>query len=211
MNILFIDDHKIFREGAGSLIEKLPLCSTLHYGGSVNDAINALDSLDLDILIFDLTLTDGSGIDILSHVNREKIPVKTVCLTINEELSVLYKLFSLGLTGFVTKNSGLMELENCLTNLSKGMIYIDQIMIKKMIRFRGKRISTGDAPGILSPREQQIYEQLIKEEGINDIAIKLCISQKTVENHKSSIYRKLGIKDKLSLLRFAAGEEMPDA
>lgn len=203
MNILFLDDHKIFRDGLVSLIKDEEFCRKIISCSTVDDAIKILENNKLDILIMDINLENESGFKLLDYLKNNKINLKIICLSMHEELEYLQEALALGVMSYVTKSAGYSELKHAILNVIEDNIYFDQKILKTLVNSLLFQVKKTSHMKVLTTREEEIFILLSKENTVEDISEKLFISSKTVENHRTSIYRKLGIKDRLSLIKIA--------
>ena len=203
MNFLFIDDHQIFREGVIPFIEELAICDKLHTAESVSQAKEALRTQKIDVLILDLNLNNEDGREVIDFSKGLETFPRIMCLTMEDDLNTLFELFSCGILGYVTKNSGLNELIRCIEGIVENRIFVDQAMLKRLVTSASNNVRFPNSVEILTNREYEIFNRLVSEDSVQEIATKLFISERTVENHRTSIYRKLNVKDRFSLMRYA--------
>lgn len=206
MRILVVDDHTMFREGVLDYLRKELFVSEAIGAESVEDAKNATIAEEPTLVVTDLSLPEKSGKELISWLRDTHPGVAVLVMTMHDELSSLRAAIELGARGYITKSSGYYELVQAIHRVTRGDYYLDQVMLTKLLHQIGRAEIAG--PSIspvedLTTREREIFELLLTEESAAAIGEKLFISEKTVENHRTSIYRKLGVHDRLSLFRFA--------
>ena len=207
MKILLLDDHKIFREGVSGFLKKEAFCDEVIQASTVEEARLRVEAGLPDVVVTDLSLPDEPGQNLLRWLTEEYPAVRSLCMTMHSEVSLMRDLFSAGAKGFVTKESGYKELVEGIRRVASGELYLDQVMLGRVLDYLGRERLVGEETdgslSSLSRREQEIFFLLVQDKEISEIGETLFISPKTVENHRTRIYKKLGVRDRLSLLRFA--------
>lgn len=205
MTVLFADDHQIFRESVSGFLEQESFCRQVVQASTVSEAVTKVADEKPDLIVTDLAFPEDTGRTLMGWVREHHAEIPVVCMTMHADVSLLREVFALGARGFVTKSSGYEELLQAVRAVSAGRIYLDQVMLSRMLDYldRGEAGDGGGALGELSGRERDIFFLLIQSHSIDEVAGELFISPKTVENHRSSIYRKLRVGDRLELMRFA--------
>lgn len=207
MTILLVDDHKIFREGVADFLLKESFCDAVIQASTVEEARRSVSAGPPDLVVTDLGLPDEPGLNLIRWLTEAHPEVRSLCMTMHTEVALMREVFSAGAKGFVTKESGYQELVEGVRRVSSGELYLDQVMLRRVLDYLGRGGVAGpgaDGPvGELSEREREIFHLLIEDKDAQQIGEALFISPKTVENHRTSIYRKLGVRDRLSLFQFA--------
>lgn len=213
MNILFVDDHTMFRDGLASFIKEDDRCNTLFTAPDTDTALSILETEQVDLVITDLNFPGGSGLDILDYM-KEKCPeTPGIVLSMLDDLEMIQAALLRGVRGYITKSSGFSSLSHAIEAVAAGGYHFDQQALAKITTFMIDRsvVETASSPKginlkLLSARQKEIFLLLAEGFKMEEIADELYISIKTVENHRSQIYRKLGVKDRLELHKLA--EEM---
>lgn len=217
MKLILADDHKIFRDGVLEFIRQENSCREAWGAASVDEARKLVAEKAPDILVSDLSFPKESGISLFQWCRREHPQVACLCLTMHGELSQLAEVLQTGVRGYVTKSSGYDELIDGILRVLRGEIFLDQFILNQALHslqreFGQKslpvaphleRIRQSDDLAALTPRERELFSLILQEKTLKEISGILHLSVKTVENHRSNIYRKLGIHDRLNLFRFA--------
>ena len=205
MTVLFADEHQIFRESVSGFLEQESFCRQVVQASTVSEAVTKVADEKPDLIVTDLAFPEDTGRTLMGWVREHHAEIPVVCMTMHADVSLLREVFALGARGFVTKSSGYEELLQAVRAVSAGRIYLDQVMLSRMLDYldRGEAGDGGGALGELSGRERDIFFLLIQSHSIDEVAGELFISPKTVENHRSSIYRKLRVGDRLELMRFS--------
>jgi len=202
-SILIADDHPIFRGGLRALIESDPSFSVVAEATDGEEAIASITSQRPEIAILDYNMPKLNGFAVLSEITKLKLDVIPVMLTMHNDEAMFAKAFELGVKGYVLKDSASVDIVNCLHAVSQGQIYTSAAVTT----FLYKRASRGQQPpdGLesLTPAERKILRMIADYKTSREIADELCVSVRTVENHRSNISSKLGVNGSHALIKFA--------
>jgi len=201
--ILIADDHPIFRSGLRSLIESDASFSVVAEATDGEQAVESIRNLQPDIAILDYNMPKLNGFAVLAEISKLQLDVIPVMLTMHNDEAMFAKAFELGVKGYVLKDSASVDIVNCLHAVGHGQIYTSAAVTT----FLYKRASRGPhAPeGLesLTPAERKILRMIADYKTSREIADELCVSVRTVENHRSNISSKLGVNGSHALIKFA--------
>jgi DNA-binding NarL/FixJ family response regulator len=217
ISVLLVDDHQMFRDSLIDFLANEFVCKEVQGAATVAEARTLIDAAPPDIAICDLNFPgEENGYDLIDWIKGNHPDIGILCLTMHSELQVLREVAQLEVRGFVTKSSGYNQLFQAVRSIATGGYYLDQVLLEKVMKDMGRsqgaprretdRGSTEAATPVLAEltaREREIFLLFVQGATLNTIADELYLSPKTVENHRSNIYRKLNIHDRLSLLGFA--------
>ena len=206
IRILIADDHAVFRSGLRALLEKEPDLEVVGETGNGFDTIHAIAESDVDILILDITMPGLPGPKVAEVVLKNKPDLGIVVLTMHEDEYYLQELFRLGVQAFVLKKSTGTDVVQAIRTAYKRDKYIDpaltNVVISSFVGRQPKKDKTGRL-NLTTPREQEVLTLLALGHTNAEIAEKLCISERTVETHRTNIMTKLELKSRAELVRFA--------
>ena len=157
----------------------------------------------------DISLPDGSGIEVTRNI-RELLPeTRVVILSMHSRIDYITKAFQAGATGYIVKESATEKLLECLETVSKGEHFMDSSLhykvVENVMKSREQEAKITDAGyNALTRREQEVMRLLAQGLSSKKIAEKLFISPKTVKNHRSNIMNKLDLHSTVELVRYAA-------
>ena len=207
VKILLVDDHRVLRDSVSGFLAQEPFCSAVVAVGTAAEAKTILAKGGTDVLLCDLSLAGDHGLALIEWSQVHHPDTACLCLTMHGELSMLRQALAVGARGFVTKSTGYEELRQGIITVADGGMYLDQTMLTKVLhRFTGSpgtESGSRDPLAVLTEREREVFYLLLEDLSPGEVAENLNISTKTVENHRSSIFRKLDVHDRLSLFRFA--------
>jgi DNA-binding NarL/FixJ family response regulator len=207
--ILIVDDHPLFREGLKALLARYVEYTVVGEAGSGREGLRLTAELEPDLVLMDISLPDLSGIEATHSIRQEHPGVRVAILSMHAKIDYITEAFRAGATGYVVKESASERLVACLNALSRGEYFIDASLshkvVESLMRFDSKQAQVSDPGyGSLTPREQQVLRMLAEGLAAKDIADRLCISPKTVENHRTNIMNKLDLHSSMELVRYAA-------
>jgi DNA-binding NarL/FixJ family response regulator len=205
INILIVDDHPIFRRGLHNIIE---LEKNMHVIGDVGDgeaAIEFLKDHTVDVAILDLDMPKMNGLEFAQTVEKRNIPVRIIILTMHKEERLFNRAIDLGVLGFVSKENAAAEIARGIREVAKGNNFVCSMFSDFLIQRGGYRSTyPKQATGLdlLTMTERKVLKLIAENMSSKNIAEKLSISPKTVDNHRTNICAKLSIHGSHALLRF---------
>jgi DNA-binding NarL/FixJ family response regulator len=207
--ILIIDDHPLFREGLKAIIRSDNRFEVIGEAGSGREGLRLAKELKPDLALVDMSLPDQSGIQLTRELKNASLKTHIMIITMHSKLDYIVKAFQAGATGYVVKESAPERLIQGMDTVLEGEYFMDSSVsnkvVEKLMRLPGKEIKISDAKyETLTSREQEITVLLAEGLSSKEIAEKLFISPKTVENHRSNIFCKLNLHSTIELIRYAA-------
>jgi two-component system response regulator NreC len=209
--ILIADDHAVFRSGLKVLLENEPDLEVVGETGNGFDTIRAVAEKDLDVLLLDVTMPGLAGSKVAEAVLKDKPNLAIVVLTMHEDEYYLQEFFRLGVRAYVLKKSTGTDVVQAIRAAMKGEQYIDPALASLVISSyvgRQPRKPKAERLDILTPRELEVVTLLAYGHTNAEIAEKLCISERTVETHRTNIMTKMEFKSRAELVRFAIDNGM---
>jgi DNA-binding NarL/FixJ family response regulator len=207
--ILIVDDHPLFREGLVSLLSKQSGFKVIGEATEGEEGVSMARKHTPDLVIMDISLPDIRGTDATRYI-RESLPhTKVIMLSIHSKIDYITDAFKAGASAYLTKETTGEKLVECLQTVVRGEYYMDSVVsqsvVKNLLMTEEEKGRYQDPTyGTLTPREQEIMRLIAEGFSTKQIAEKLFISQKTVENHRTSIFSKLDIHSTIELVRYAA-------
>jgi DNA-binding NarL/FixJ family response regulator len=207
--ILIVDDHPLFREGLKSLLAKQASYEVAGEAGSGEEGLRKAKEIRPDLVIMDIGLPDVSGIDITRHLREALAESRVVILSMHLKIDYITKAFRAGATGYITKESATERLLECLESVSKGEYFIDPSLahevVESLMKSEEEEVKSANSGySTLTRREREVMCLLAEGLSTTEVAEKLFISRKTVENHRSNILSKLDLHSTVELVRYAA-------
>ncbi len=207
--ILIVDDHPMFREGLKSIIARNPELEVVGETGKGKDVLELAKNLQPDLVVLDISLPDGSGIDLSRELKGILPEIQTLIVSMHTKIDYISSAFQAGAKGYVVKDAPSEKILQALDLVSRGEYFLDSSIapqvVERLTKDSGGSAKISDASyASLTPREQEILRLLAEGQAVKKIAHRLCISVKTVENHRTNIMTKLDLHSTMELVRYAA-------
>lgn len=206
IKVLIADDHTMVRQGLKQILELEQDITVVAQASNGEEAIELASSYSPDVILMDINMPVLNGIQAIKELKQRQNPSKVIVLTIHEDREYLFKTLQMGAEGYVLKDAEPSVLINAIRNVSEGQSFIQPNMTRELVReFNRVTLNDKEKPddGNLTTREIEVLE-LIAEGMINkEIAKQLYISEKTVKNHVSNIFKKLNVSDRTQAAIYA--------
>lgn len=201
INVLLADDHMMVREGIHQLLE---LEENICVVGEVGDGLECIEEivrLNPDVVVLDINMPKMDGISVLKQIRGMNLQCKIIILTFYNEVNIIQNAIELGANGYILKEANSSLLVKAINIVTTGERYI-QPSIAAMLR-QHKVTSHQKSAEILTKRELEIIKLLVSGMYNKEIADNLHISEKTVKNHISSIFKKINVSDRTQAAVYA--------
>ena len=208
IKVMLADDHVLCREGIRQLLE---YDGSIEVISEVNDGESCLEELSKvmpEVLLLDINMPKINGIDVLKEIKKKKYPVKVLMLTVHNEVEYLLKAFDLGVEGYMVKDSESSELKYAINCLVNGESYIQPSLIPILNNRLLVRNLDKEKLNTLTKREKEMLRYITKGMFNKEIATELKISERTVKNHISNLFKKIDVNDRTQAAVFAIKNEL---
>ncbi len=203
INVLIADDHLMVREGLKQLIEMEEDIEVIGLAGDGNECIEKIKSLKPDIVLLDINMPVMNGLEVLEELQKKKSKVNVIVLTIHNEVEYLLKAVDIGVKGYILKDSDSDLLISAIKSVHSGDSFIQPNMASALLKRMQNANANSKIFNKLTRRELEVL-QLITNGLLNrEIADSLGISEKTVKNHVSNIFKKLEVNDRTQAAVYA--------
>lgn len=207
ITVLIVDDHVLFREGLVNLLNTQPDIRVVGQAGSVREAIEKIPKHNPELILMDVTLPDGTGLDATQAILAKQPDAKIIFLTVHEDDDRLFAAIRCGAKGYLLKNVPVAKLLAFLRGVSRGEAAITPAMTSRILEeFSRLGAPAQSIPGELNDlttREVEVMQELTTGATNKEIAGRLYISENTVKNHMRSILNKLNLKNRREVANFA--------
>ena len=211
--VLICDDHSIFRQGIRQVLAKNPDLEVVGEAATGLEAIAAVKKLKPDLVVMDITMPELSGIEVTKEITGLMPECKVVILSVHSRKTFIMEALKAGARGYVLKDSAGEKLLDAVQAVREGECYLDTPVaahiVDEFVRMPG-RDGEEELPEKLTDRERQILRLVVEGYANKDIAEKLFISPKTVDNHRARIMAKLGRHDVIGLAKYAIATGLVD-
>ncbi|MBP3616682.1 MAG: response regulator transcription factor [Lachnospiraceae bacterium] len=206
IQVLLVDDHSMVREGIKQLLELDGDIKIIGEAGNGEQCLEMIDTLNPDVVLLDINMPQMNGLEVLEKLKEKKSKQKVLILTIHNEVEYLMRAVDIGVSGYVLKDSDSTVLKEAIYAVTDGENYIDATMtplLKEQSYLRELQKEARSKEKLLSSREIEVLCALAEGLYNKEIASKLQISEKTVKNHVSNIFKKIGVSDRTQAAVYA--------
>ncbi len=204
INVMIADDHSMVREGIKQLLELDGDIVVVAEANNGKQCIELLDKTQTDVLLLDINMPNMNGLQVLQHIKESKRKVKVIILTIHNEVEYLVRAVEIGVDGYVLKDSDSNLLKKAIFTIFKGEIFIQPELAPLLKqRLEEKNNFLNNQEDALTKREIEVLKLLAEGLFNKEIAYMLSISEKTVKNHVSNIFKKINVSDRTQAAVYA--------
>lgn len=203
IKVMIVDDHAMIREGIKRLLEFDGNISVVAEASDGEECLSILKKTDLDILLLDINMPKKNGIEVLQEIRSKKMKIKVLMLTVHNEVEYLIKAVDIGVDGYILKDSESSELIKAINVILSGENYIQPSLIPSLNSKLISRDVDKEKIEQLTKREMEILLNVANGMFNKEIAVNLNISERTVKNHISNIFKKIKVADRTQAAVFA--------
>ena len=190
IKVMLADDHVLMREGIRQLLEFDGTISVIAEANNGVECMEQLLSVHPDILLLDINMPVMNGIEVLQEIKKKNISVKVLVLTVHNEVEYLLKAVDIGIDGYIMKDAESAELKKAINCIMQGETYIQPSLVPAL---NSRLVS----------RELEVLIEVANGMFNKEIATSLNISERTVKNHISNIFKKIDVSDRTQAAVFA--------
>jgi len=206
-NIIIVDDHPLLREGLKAVIARNKGYEVIAEAGSGNEAFKYIKRFKPEIVLVDISLPDINGIELIRKIKKRFPDIKIMVVSVHSKIDYIVEAFKAGALGYLVKEAAATSVIEGLDTISKGDYFLDSSVsrevVKRLVNIPSIKKIGDSIYNSLTPREQEILKLLAEGFSNKEIAEMLCISPKTVENHRANIMNKLGLHSITDIIRYA--------
>lgn len=205
VRLVIADDHAVLREGLKLLLHGNEGLEVVAEAVDGADALRKAEEFRPDIILLDVAMPNVDGLK-AARLIRERVPeTRIVILTVHDREDYVFQALKAGASGYLLKESSCAEIVAAIRAVAAGQYYlsppISRALIADYLRQEAKR--THPELDLLSAREREVLRLIAEGASNREIARRLCLSPKTIENHRSNIMRKLGVHNRVALVKAA--------
>ncbi len=203
--IVIVDDHPIVRAKLRAILQAAPDIEIVGEGENAADALRLVANLRPDVLALDVQLPDRNGLEVTRQLRQQGATTAILILTAHDDPQTVFGLLESGAVGYVLKDEALETLVNAVRTAARGETWLSPSVAGQVV----KRAVAGVPPGAeaafstLTPREVEVLRLIGRGLDNTAIAQELVLTKRTVQNHISSIYSKLGLTSRAEAVLFA--------
>lgn len=208
IRVMLADDHLLMREGIKNLLEFDGKLKVVDEASNGDECIERLIASEPEVLLLDINMPKKNGLEVLQKIRDDSINVKVIILTVHNEIEYLIKAVDIGVDGYILKDSESAELKRAIDIVMKGESHIQPKLIPMLNTRLVARDVDKDKIDSLTEREKQVLIQVANGMFNKEIAYELNISERTVKNHISNIFKKIDVSDRTQAAVFAIKNDM---
>ena len=202
--VLLVDDHPLVRRGLAEVIAREPDLETCGEAADVAEAVREVERAKPDVVVVDLTLKSGHGIELIERLKGLDPNVKILVSSMHDEMLFAERVLRAGAMGYISKQEPPETLVQAIRQVLRGELCLSPRMTSRILhRAVGGSLTSEDPVHGLSNRELEVYEMIGQGLTIQQVAMRLHLSPKTVETHREKIKQKLNLKNSSELNRRA--------
>ena len=205
IRVMLVDDHEVVREGLRTLLARRPNVTVVGEAGSVAEAVDAAAKAKPDVVIMDVRLPDGSGVEACRLIRDHRVETRVIMLTSYADDEALFASIVAGASGYLLKQTRGQALVDAIDAVANGRSLLDPDVTEKVLeRVRRGRKEEDPAFASLTDQERKVLEQMAEGKTNREIGEVLFLSEKTVKNYVSRILDKLGLKRRAEAAAYMA-------
>ena len=205
IKIIIADDHPIFRGGLKSIIEKQNGFDVVAEAENGAEALEKIKEFQPAVAVLDLDMPEIDGFGVARELQKLRLPVSVVILTMHKDETHFNQAIDLGVRGYVVKDSAASEIVGCIKTVAAGNEFFSPEVSSHLLK-RVRRVSSFNSQagiGDLTPTERRVLFLLAELKTSKEIAADLGVSPRTIENHRAHICQKLELQGSHALVKFA--------
>ena len=196
VHIMLVDDHPLVRDGLRARLEAVPHFRVVAEADSGAEALALAGGTRIDLVLMDITMRDGSGIEATARLTANHPEIAILILSMHDKLEYVTQAMQAGARGYVLKDAPGKDIVLAIDTVMAGGIYYSAAVARQLARPAAQ-------DNQLTSREQEVLRHIANGESNKQIARALDLSVRTVETHRLNIKRKLGIEGQAELIKFA--------
>lgn len=208
IRVMLADDHILMREGIKQLLEFDGSIEVIEEANDGEECLKKLQDANPQVLLLDINMPKMNGIDVLEEIKKQNLDVKVLILTVHDEVEYLLKAVDIGVDGYILKESESVELKKAISHVVNGESYIQPKLIPLLNNRLMARDKDKEKIEMLTRREKEVLIQIANGMINKEIANALRISERTVKNHISNIFKKIDVSDRTQAAVFAIKNDL---
>ena len=209
VRIMLVDDHEVVRYGLKNLLERQPGWEVVAEAGSVRESIRRANEYQPDIVVMDIRLSDGSGIEACREIVKNHAQIKVIMLTSFAEDELLFNAISAGAVGYVLKQVGNDDLLRAIETVARGEALLDPSVTGQVLA-KLREATRVEAFMDLTDQELKVLSLIAHGKTNKETAASLHLGEGTVRNYVSSIFGKLGLSNRAEATAYAVRHNLDD-
>jgi DNA-binding NarL/FixJ family response regulator len=206
IKVLVVDDHTIVRDGICALLTLAGDIEVVGEATNGNEAIAKVNELNPDVVLMDISMPVLGGLEATRRIVKEFPKTKVLVLTQYDDKEYFFPVIESGAMGFISKAAASFELTAGIRSVYNGASYLSPTVTKLLVenyQHMAGKIPNQDPLNQLTEREREVFKLLAEGHSTQEIAEMLVITPKTAEGHKTNLMAKLGVHNRVDLVKYA--------
>lgn len=200
IRVMIVDDHEIVRRGIAEIVDRAEGLEVVAEAGSVSDAVRRAQLVRPDVMLVDLQLPDGTGIDIMNTLGESNPEIRPIVLTSFDDDGALAESLEAGARAYLLKTVRGAEITDVIKSVYGGRMLLDERTVTR------RRADHNDPTADLTPSERKVLELIGDGLSNREIGEKLGVAEKTVKNHITALLAKMGLQRRTQVAAWVAGQ-----
>jgi DNA-binding NarL/FixJ family response regulator len=200
LKVLIADDHGIVRSGVKLLLDRQPDIEVVAEAEDGVDAVAKVIEHRPDVAVLDVSMPRMTGLQATHEIKQQAPATQVLILSMHDDERYLFEALRAGAAGYVLKQAADQDLVDAVRAAGRGEPFLTASAQQTLIR---DFLERGEQPGVLTPREEEVVKLIAEAHTNKEIAEILHLSEKTVESHRARVLQKLGMRDRVELVRYA--------
>lgn len=200
VRVMIVDDHEIVRRGIADIVDRDPRFQVVAEAGSVEDALRRGAIVSPDVILVDLQLPDGTGIDVMNGFRQFNPAAKPIVLTTFDDDSAVAEALDAGARAYILKTIRGGEINEVIAAVSEGRLLLDEATVTR------RQAESSDPTASLTPSERRVLDLIGDGMSNREIGERLGIAEKTVKNHITSLLSKMGLQRRTQVAAWVASQ-----
>ena len=206
IRVVVVDDHTLMRQGLVGLLDDEPDIEVVGQAGDIASARKTIEAMSPDIILMDLGLPDGSGLDLTDELTNANPGLRILVVTMHERDDYLFQALRAGASGYVLKGADVHQLLTAVRTVARGETYLDQSLTGRLVADYLTRLEGGEDRRQLdglTEREREVLTLIADGLTSAEIGTRLFLSTHTVQTHRDHIMTKLDLHSRVELTKYA--------
>ena len=203
IRVLLVEDHETVRQGLRMVLESQTDIEVVAEASNGRIAVQQCEQYQPDVVVLDLSMPEMNGLAAAQAIKQRRPETAIVALTRHDDAAFVDELMKAGASGYVLKQSPTKQLLQAVRTVYGGGSYIDEALAEQSARRKTQGIENGRPAPTVSEREKHVLRMMANGHSNKEIATDLEISIRTVEVHKANAMRKLKLRGRIDVVRFA--------
>jgi len=208
LNVLIVDDHKLFREGLKLLLINMEEIDQVWEASDGDVFLSMIRASIPDLVLMDIEMPKVNGVEATLKAIEQYPDMKIIALSMYGDDEYIHKMIEAGASGFLLKSSDFSEVRRAIVNVSQGNNYFPEEILYRLVQSLKSRTVQTDMAVVLSDREKEVLILICKGLSNQEIADQLFISKRTVDHHRASLLTKTNTNNTASLVVYAVKNKL---